>query len=235
MKKKTCIGLTTTSTIGVCLLVGTLLIVNCSKLTVSCIGDSITYGFGVKKTRDKDSYPVYLGQYLGKKYVVKNYGKSGATVLKKSNIPYEKQDEYKYSLKKKSDIYILMLGTNDSKPINWNSSNDGKIYEKDYISLINTYKAKSKNAKFLLVQPPRSFRPMSPMSENTVNDDLIRTTIADYIKSIGDKLDIPIISLYNFTKDHPEWFPDQLHPNATGNKKIADYIYKQARSCAKLW
>ena len=56
-----------------------LFMVGSQKIQVACIGDSITYGLGVEKTRDKDSYPAYLEEYLGKRYVVSNFGKSGAT------------------------------------------------------------------------------------------------------------------------------------------------------------
>jgi len=28
------------------------------------------------------------------------------------------------------------------------------------------------------------------------------------------------------TKGHSEWLPDGIHPNAEGNKAIADYIYE---------
>ena len=220
---------------GVFLLVGTLLIVNNSKKKIFCIGDSITYGLGVSKTRDKQSYPAYLQNLLGKRYVVENYGKSGATALIKSNKPYIEQEEYKQSLAESANIYIIMFGTNDSRPMNWSDTDNGKKFERDYINLIKSYQAKSKNCKFLLMQPTRSFMSMTPMTEKTPDDNLIRTTIADYIKAIGKKLKIPVINLYNLTKDHPEWFPDDLHPNAYGNKKIAQYIYEQGKSYAKLW
>ena len=38
------------------------------------------------------------------------------------------------------------------------------------------------------------------------------------------KLGIRVIDLYAFTKDHPEWFVDGVHPNIRGNRAIAKYI-----------
>lgn len=35
-----------------------------------------------------------------------------------------------------------------------------------------------------------------------------------------------LIDLYSYTKEHPEWFADEVHPNGLGNQKIAEYIYR---------
>ena len=40
---------------------------------VACVGNSITYGAGIKN-RSHDSYPSVLGRLLGDKYWVKNFG-----------------------------------------------------------------------------------------------------------------------------------------------------------------
>ena len=57
---------------------------------VACVGDSITYGSGIKG-RETKSYPAQLAGMLGEDYVVKNFGVSGATMLKKGDKPYWKQ------------------------------------------------------------------------------------------------------------------------------------------------
>ena len=53
-------------------------------IRLACIGDSITFGSGIKD-RDKNSYPAQLAVMLGDKWDVRNFGVSGATKLKKSN------------------------------------------------------------------------------------------------------------------------------------------------------
>ena len=128
-----------------------------------------------------------------------------------------------------------MLGTNDTRPTSWNGCDGPKNFQKDYIDLIETYKNRSKNAQFLLIQPPKSFRSMTPMTDQTVNNDLIKTSISSSISKAGERLNLPVIDLYGFTENHPEWFPDGLHPNAIGNKKIAEYIYKTAKTLTNLW
>ena len=54
------------------------------KIKVACVGNSITAGYGVQN-RDKDSYPMLLGQMLGQEYDVRNFGVSSKTMLRKGN------------------------------------------------------------------------------------------------------------------------------------------------------
>jgi len=49
---------------------------------IACIGNSITYGSGISN-RENNTYPVQLQNILGDHYLVKNFGVSGRTLLKK--------------------------------------------------------------------------------------------------------------------------------------------------------
>ncbi len=84
--------------------------------TVACVGDSITAGVGADRAWD---YPSQLGRMLGDAYTVRNFGVSGATLLRHGDRPYEKQGAFKAAIAFKPDIVILMLGTNDTKSGNW--------------------------------------------------------------------------------------------------------------------
>src|SRR5208282_1861310 len=77
-------------------------------IRLACVGDSITYGAGVKH-RDHNSYPVQLGKLLGDKWEVKNFGHSGATMVKKGDLPYDKTNEYKHALEFKPDVVVIFL------------------------------------------------------------------------------------------------------------------------------
>src|SRR5271168_4090727 len=85
-------------------------------IRVACVGDSITFGAGVTKGWP---YPAQLGRMLGSGYDVRNFGVSGATLLRAGDKPYDKQKAFPAALAFKPDIVILMLGTNDTKPQNW--------------------------------------------------------------------------------------------------------------------
>src|SRR4051812_7771397 len=87
------------------------------KIKVACVGDSITFGAGIKD-RDKNSYPAQLQGLLGSGYEVKNFGVSGATLLKEGDKPYWKEKAFEAAKKFEPNIVIIKLGTNDSKPQN---------------------------------------------------------------------------------------------------------------------
>ena len=61
---------------------------------------------------------------LGDKWQVRNFGVSGATMLKKGDKPYDKQKAYTEALAWKPDVVVIKLGTNDSKPQNWKHKQD---------------------------------------------------------------------------------------------------------------
>jgi len=57
------------------------------KIKVACIGNSVTYGYG-HENPEVTSYPSQLATMLGDDYEVGNFGKSGATLLRKGHRPY---------------------------------------------------------------------------------------------------------------------------------------------------
>ena len=85
---------------------------------VACIGNSITDGHGIDMATAY-GYPALLQKKLGSDYWVKNFGVSGRTMLNKGDFPYMNEVAWKDALAFKPDIVIIKLGTNDSKPQNW--------------------------------------------------------------------------------------------------------------------
>src|SRR4051812_3765193 len=57
------------------------------KIRLACVGDSITYGAGTKNPKT-DSYPAQLSRLLGDKWLVQNFGVSGATMLRNGDKPW---------------------------------------------------------------------------------------------------------------------------------------------------
>ncbi len=194
--------------------------VGTGNIKIACIGDSITFGFGVLFFRRLYSYPAILAKVLGNNYTTLNYGASGRTLLNFGNKPYYKTNFLKASLKQKPNIVIIMLGTNDSKLINWNKTE----YEKQYLYLIKKYKSMLKSSKIYIMIPPKSF---NKVKNNThIRNKIIKNEIKPIIKNIAEKADVKVINLYKLTKDNPNWFIDGIHPNKTGNIAIANHIAK---------
>ena len=87
------------------LLIATICLNAQEKIRVACVGNSITYGSGIKN-RDKDSYPAQLQALLGDEYEVVNFGRGGRTGLSNGDRPYIKEPEYKAVLPGKLFEYM---------------------------------------------------------------------------------------------------------------------------------
>ena len=85
---------------------------------VACLGNSITDGFGIDMA-SAYGYPAMLQKKLGDGYWVRNFGVSSRTMLNKGDWPYMNEPAWRDALDFKPEIVIIKLGTNDSKPENW--------------------------------------------------------------------------------------------------------------------
>ena len=103
-------------------------------IRVACIGNSITDGHGIDLA-PRNGYPAQLQRILGNGYNVKNFGVSARTMLNKGDYPYMNELAWRDALAFKPDIVIIKLGTNDSKPENWQYNAD---FRKDLEQMITT-------------------------------------------------------------------------------------------------
>ena len=67
-------------------------------IRVSCVGASITEGYGTTKPWSENSYPAQMGKLLGSGFHVENYGRGGCTMLRKGDCPYWAKEKYKPSM-----------------------------------------------------------------------------------------------------------------------------------------
>ena len=184
---------------------------------IACIGDSITFGAGVKNQK-KDSYPAYLQKELGETVQVINYGLSGRTVCIDGDWPYTKEKNYRRIFNTDIDLYIVMLGTNDSKPYNW----DGENYEKDLKTFLNRFAGLKGKDAVIVMKPPKAFEVNGTVQYDILEENILKEL--DMIDHISEELGIRVIDLHSYTENHPEWFGDGVHPNAEGNRNIAEFI-----------
>ena len=120
-----------------------------NRIKVACIGNSITYGYGLPD-RTTQSYPAQLQKMLGESYQVENFGKSGTTLLNKGHRPYMQQDEYRRAIDFGGDIVVIHLGINDTDPRDWPDYRD--FFVKDYIELIDSFRAANSKVRIMIAR-----------------------------------------------------------------------------------
>ena len=191
---------------------------------IACIGDSITYGNGVWQTRESHAWSFLLENMLPKSYTIHNLGISGATLQAEGNNPYTASEQWQYAISHPHSIYIVMLGTNDTKPINWNEERYAKQLD-DMIEILLHLEWKS---KVIMMLPSRIF--INPSTGETVNgmsNDVLVEKVHPIIRKVAKKHGLKMVDLYAITKDHPEYFEDGVHPGQIGNQKMAECIYEK--------
>lgn len=193
-------------------------LLNAQVVKIGCVGNSITFGSGIAN-RAKLSYPAQLQAWMGSKYLVRNFGVSGATMLRKGDKPYWNQPEYKDVLEFKPDIIIIKLGTNDSKPQNWQHSGD---FEKDYKEMIHAFKNLESKPRILLALPVPVFVP----ERWGIRDTVVREKITPLIKKIAQATKCQYVDLYTPLLPYKWAFPDAVHPNSIGASVMAEEIYR---------
>ena len=184
---------------------------------VACIGNSITFGAGIKN-RSRDSYPSVLARMLGDNYWVKNFGVSARTMLNKGDHPYMNEPAYKNALAFNPNIVVIKLGTNDSKSFNWKYKAD---FMKDAQNMINAFKGLPSQPKIYLCYPSKAY-----LTGDGINDDIISKEIIPMIKKLAKKNDLSVIDLHTAMDGMPELFPDRIHPNEKGAPVMAKAVYQ---------
>jgi lysophospholipase L1-like esterase/pimeloyl-ACP methyl ester carboxylesterase len=187
------------------------------KIRVACIGDSITYGAFIEN-REVNSFPAQLGAMLGESYEVKNFGRSGATLLSKGDLPYRDTEEYKQALAFNPDVVFIKLGTNDAK--SQNSLYLADEFVKDYKLLIESYKNLAAAPRIILLVPV----PVFTKDTFGIVSSVVTENIIPMVRQIAYETNCEIINLYNLFSESPELFPDKIHPNAEGAQVIAQRL-----------
>jgi lysophospholipase L1-like esterase len=185
-------------------------------IRVACIGDSITYGDSIKN-RDRDCYPAQLDRMLGGKWQARNFGVSGATLLKNGDLPYWNQQAFKDALAYNPHVVVIKLGTNDTKPQNWKYKDE---FATDYTDMIDRFAELPSGPRILICRPVPAYGERWGISGTRIKNELV-----PLINRIARSKHVPIINLYGPLSGKPELFPDLIHPNAEGAHGIAKEIY----------
>ena len=208
----------------------------CDAIRVACVGNSITDGHGIDMSGVK-AWPGQLQKLLDNGYVVKNYGRSGRTLLQKGDQPIWKEQAWRDALAFKADIVIIKLGTNDSKPENWKYGNE---FETDLRTMIDQLcpkvpvlnKKGKPTKKMVRTEKPRIFlcTPIKAFRDKWgITDSVIVNEVIPAIRRVAEKNGLPVIDLHPVVTDRADMTSDMIHPNDKGAGKMAKTIYEAIR------
>jgi acetyl esterase/lipase len=202
---------------------------------VACIGNSITDGHGIEMA-PQYGYPALLQKKLGDGYWVKNFGVSSRTLLNKGDFPYMNEMAWKDALAFKPDIVVIKLGTNDSKPQNWQHSAEFRHDLQQMITSLrpnivpqSKKKARKKavtdtgSPKIFICTPIPAFK-----SSWDINEDIIKNEIIPIEQEVAREYGLQVIDLHALFTDGEQMVqPDGIHPNEKGVQRIAEAVAEE--------
>lgn len=191
------------------------------KTKVACVGNSVTFGYKIDQP-GINSYPAQLQQLLGDSYEVGNFGKSGATLLRKGHRPYMEQDEFKAAVDFKPDILIVSLGLNDTDPRNWPNYRDEFIA--DYMALISQIKKSDGTKPELYIGRMTPIFHWHPRFLSGTRDWFWQ--IQETIEQVAVNCNARLIDWHTPLHQRPDLLPDALHPNKEGASIMAQLAYQ---------
>lgn len=192
---------------------------NTVPVKVSCVGNSITYGLKLEN-REQDCYPAQLQRMLGEGYLVGNFGKSGATLLRHGHRPYMEQEEFRQALDFAGDIIVIHLGINDTDPRDW--PHFSAEFVEDYLALIDSLRTRSPKARFLVAKmtPIGHTHPRFLTGTKQYHGE-IQQAIEEVVRRSGAQY----IDFYEPLYHYPWMVPDAVHPSAEGARFLAREVY----------
>lgn len=189
------------------------------RLRVSCVGNSITFGTGTAEP-GVESYPAQLQRLLGDGYEVGNFGKPGATLLRRAFRPYDVQEEFGRAMDFHGDIAVIHLGINDTDPRAW--PNYGDDFVRDYMALIDSLRRSNPRVRVIVAR----LTPLSDRHHRFLSGTRDwREEIQQRIELVARLCGCELVDFHDVLYHRPELMPDGIHPNGEGYALLARAVY----------
>jgi len=180
---------------------------------VVCFGDSITNGARV----DGQSWVQYLSKYHPEVNFVEAGHNGRKTADKKEILPVLKQNQ-------DADYFLIFLGVNDLK-----DGNPEMVDQcvKNMRWMIHQVKQTNSKTKITILAPTNiNLKTMAPINVKKKYNENTRQSLIQ-LKSRYQKLakedSVQFLSLFNVVS--PSNYVDGLHPDTTGQKQIAHFVW----------
>lgn len=194
-------------------------------LVVACVGDSITYGHGASD-RAKTSYPAQLQALLGEGWTVLNFGHNARTARDdgkefngQGGLGYRSSPEFAKAKASRPDVVLFMLGTNDSKPVNWDED-DGAAARRGYEALVADFQDLDLEPAPIVVI---GLSPFVKKDSFTIRESVVGGKLVPWQRELALGAPLPYVDVYAETKAAAEtsYTGDGVHPNDAGYGVIA--------------
>lgn len=183
------------------------------KITIACVGDSITEGWGLANFQE-ESYPALL-QKMFPEWKFYNFGSSGTTLQSQFDQSYKLTFAFQVSQREPWDYVLLFLGANDV----WQWTNE-QIFKDELLHMISLYQ----KSKVILITPCK-------MRASGYEDRKLEQ-IRKIILEVGKEKNLPVIDLYSHSS--PDWLGfDGVHPTKEGQMEIARVIGEYLKEIIK--
>lgn len=183
-------------------------------ITIGCIGDSLTRNLN-SDTEDDNilSYPKFLGLALGDRFVVKNFGRGGATIGSYDETPF-----YASAKDAACDIYVIQLGTNDAK------SGHSQNLEAEYQEIIDGLNEANPDAVIYLCAP----FPVFGNGSGGIQESILTADVIPAIEAVAEANNLSVINVHDEILANPRVGEfnsgDNIHPKDVGMLYLAEIV-----------
>lgn len=191
------------------------------QLKIACVGDSITAG-GYWSDNMR-------GELSTDNYAVQGFGVSGSTALfngvdyvnatTNAGKAYVDQTAYADSLAYGADAVVVMLGTNDSKDVNWPYY--GHRFVDNYTQIVRSYQNSDSAPTVFIALPPTVY---STGSFQGISNPRIENYIIPALKEVAARTGAILIDTHTPTSGNSALMTDGVHPGDDGKQILCETI-----------